>query len=515
MTSQGGRYFLYGIQKMGKKFWELAEKAISNIENLPIHPVILPLYFSLLVSFRACMEQLLFEKEFSVYQFTHHFFFCSITLMGGMLIISLIGEIELNKVSLIVAAGSFLTILPPLIDRYIFLRQTKYEYLLPSEFIQNFMTYFLSTDKAGKAIHLEITLILLLSGFYVLLKSRSLWRSVATVLSLYVFVAIVSTPRLYLPLPSLKETSLFESRHILYLIFYFAAAALLGTFFLWRLNRNFPRAFYQELRSFRTLHFLLMVGIGVYFNPALEFLRIPDTIYILIAALVMIFLWLATLLFNDVYDLKIDAISNPQRPLISGLISPVEYLNLGFCLFLLALYESLVLGVISYVIVLMIIFSGVFYSVPPLRIRNRLFHNLFIGWGSVLAFLFGYFIQADVAHLSMSGEVMMLALLIFLALSAGSVTKDLKDYEGDRRSGVKTIFTVYGLKKGMLISAVLLGLSLLTPLYLFHRLMDVLVLGSMALIIPILFAKFKQLSIAFLGYGMVFVYCVFNYFFRG
>jgi 4-hydroxybenzoate polyprenyltransferase len=377
------------------------------------------------------------------------------------------------------------------------------------------MTYFLSTEKAGKGIHLEITLILLLSGFYVLFKSRSLWRSVATALSLYVLVAIVSTPRLYLPLPSLKETSLFESRHIIYLLFYFVEATLLGAIFLWRLNRNFPRALFQALSSFRTLHFLLMVGIGVFFNPVLELFRIPDSIYFMIATIVMIFLWLATLLVNDVYDLKIDTISNPQRPLVSGLISPVEYLNLGFCLFLLALYASLVLGVISYVIALMIVFSGVCYSVPPLRIRNRMFHNLFIGWGSVLAFLFGYFIQADISHLSLSGEVMMLVLLIFLALSAGSVTKDLKDYEGDRQSGVKTIFTVCGLKKGMRISSVLLGLSLLTPLLLFHRLLDFFVLGLIALIIPILFAKFKQLPIAFLGYGIAFVYCVFKHFVLG
>jgi len=494
-----------------KKLISLAEQTVSKIENLSIHPGIVFLYFCLLISIRACVEQLLFEKEFSVYQFMHHFFFAAITLMGGILLISLIGKIELKKVSQIVATGSFVIILPPLIDRFIFLRDANYEYLLPGEFFQNLLTFFISSDKAGKGIPVEITFILLLSGFYVFLKSRSLWRSLTAALSLYVFVGLVSTPRLYLPLPSFQETHLFESRHVLFMIFYFAVSLLLGTFFLKRLNRNFPRALYQELRSFRTLHFLLMVGMGGYFNPSLKLIGIPDTIYILIAALIMTILWLATLLVNDVYDLKIDKISNPQRPLVSGLIRPAEYLNLSFCLFLIALYASLVLGILPYIAALMFIFSGIIYSVPPLRLRNRIFHSLFIGWGSVLAFLIGYFIQADLSQLSMSREVLMLVLLIFLALSTGSVTKDLKDQEGDRQSGVKTIFTVYGYKKGMLITALLLGLSLLTPLLLFHNVIDVLVLGSIAILVPILFVKFKQLPVAFLGYGMAFVYCVFRY----
>jgi 4-hydroxybenzoate polyprenyltransferase len=94
-----------------------------------------------------------------------------------------------------------------------------------------------------------------------------------------------------------------------------------------------------------------------------------------------------------------------------------------------------------------------------------------------------------------------------VALSTGSLTKDLKDYNGDLQNGIKTFFTIYGLEKGKRIVSLLLFLSLLIPLLLFHRVLDVIFFGSASCIITLLFYLKEKLVLAYLGYGTVFFYC--------
>jgi len=427
--------------------------------------------------------------------------------MAGILVISLIGKTEIIKTTLIVSSGFFLIIIPPLIDRFILLRGKPYEYILPREFIKNFSTFFLFTDKPGKAILVEIAAILVLASFYVFIKSRSIYRALLTGLSLYVLVGLSATPRLFLPIPSMNNLLIWKSRHIIYLSFYLGLSIILGIFFLYRINKALPKALLKELSSFRTLHFILMVTVGVYFNKNLSFLGFPDFLYILISIILIVIIWLSTVLVNNVYDLPIDRISNPSRPLVKGDISPSLYLSLGLVLSVISLSVSLVLGIIPFISTLLFILSSLAYSIPPLRLRKRLFSTLFIGWGSSLAFLIGYFNHTRISNISISSDALFLALLIFIAFSVGPLTKDIKDYEGDLKHGVKTFFTVYGIEKGTKIVAVLLGISLLIPLLLFHTILDIIFFGLLAFLISLFFYLRGKLVISYSGYGIVFSYC--------
>jgi 4-hydroxybenzoate polyprenyltransferase len=428
-------------------------------------------------------------------------------LLAGILVISFIGKTEIIKTTLIVSSGFILIILPPLIDRFIYLRNFPYEYILPREFIKNFLTFFLFTPKAGKGIFIEIVGVLVLASFYVLIKSRSLLRALLTGLTLYILVGLSVTPRLFLPIPSMTNILIWHSRHIIYFSFYLGLCIILGIFFLHRINKALPRAFLKELSSFRTLHFILMIIVGVYFNKNLFFSGFPDFLYILTSIVLIVIIWLSTVLINNVYDLPIDKISNPNRPLVKGDISPSLYLNLSFVFSVLALSVSFALGIMPFLLTLISLLSSLAYSMPPLRLRKRLFSTLFIGWGSSLAFLIGYFSHSLISDISISSDALFLALLIFIAFSVGPLTKDIKDYEGDLKHGVKTFFTVYGMEKGTKIVAVLLGISLLVPLLLFHKIMDIIIFVSLSVLISLSFYLRGKLAISYSGYGIVFSYC--------
>jgi len=484
-----------------------SERIIDRIENFKINALILTLYLCFLISLREVFEQLFFEKSYSVYQFMHHFFFYLLVLMAGILVISLIGKTEIIKTTLIVSSGFFLIILPPLIDRFILLRSYPYEYILPKEFVKNLITFFLSTTKPGLGIMAEIAAILVLASFYVLIKSRSLLRALLTGLVIYLMGGLAATPRLYLPIPSMSNLLIWKSRHIIYFSFYLGLCLILGILFLYRVNKALPKALLKELSSFRTLHFILMVIVGVYFNRTLSFLRFPDFLYILISIILIVIIWLSTVLVNNVYDLPIDRISNPNRPLARGEISPSLYLNLGLVLSVIALAVSIALWIIPFILTLISLLSSLAYSMPPLRLRKRLFSTLFIGWGSSLAFLIGYFNHTRISNISISSDALFLALLIFIAFSVGPLTKDIKDYEGDLQHGVKTFFTVYGIEKGTKIVAILLGISLLIPLLLFHSIMDIIFFGLASSFISLFFYLRGKLIISYSGYGIVFFYC--------
>ncbi len=489
------------------KLFLFSERVVERIENFKINTLILTLYLCFLISLREVFEQLFFEESYSVYQFIHHFFFYLLVLLAGILVISFIGKTEIIKTTLIVSSGFILIILPPLIDRFIFLRSYPYEYILPREFVKNLITFFLFTPKPGLGIMAEISAILVLASFYVLIKSRSLLRALLTGLVIYLIGGLSAAPRLYLPIPSMKNLLIWQSRHIIYFCFYLGLCIILGILFLYRTNKALPRAFLKELCSFRTLHFILMIIVGVYFNKNLIFSGFPDFLYILTSIVLIVIIWLSTVLINNVYDLPIDKISNPSRPLVKGDISPSLYLNLSFVLSVIALSVSIVLGIMPFLLTLISLLSSLAYSMPPLRLRKRLFSTLFIGWGSSLAFLIGYFSHSLISNISISSDALFLALLIFIAFSVGPLTKDIKDYKGDLKHGVKTFFTVYGMEKGTKIVAVLLGISLLIPLLLFHKIMDIIIFVSLSVLISLSFYLRGKLAISYSGYGIVFSYC--------
>jgi 4-hydroxybenzoate polyprenyltransferase len=485
-----------------------AELFIARLENLPFSFPLLAVYFVILLSLRELFEQLFFETSFNIYRFDHHVFFFFPALLGGILGISWIGKTDMAKTARVVASGYVLIVLPPLIDHFLFLRNQPYEYILPKEFAKNFLTLFLFTPKAGFGIFSEIVMIMVLASAYVFLRSRSVPRALLTALFLYLLAGFLATPRLFLPLPSMTDPVVWQSRHVLYFCYNLILSIIVGALFLWRVHPALPKSVFREIWSFRTLHFLAMAGAGLYSRKFFYVFAFPDVLGVFLTFTLMGLIWTVTVLINNVSDLAIDRVTNPGRPLARQDIEPSFYLHLGLILAIVAAFVSLVLGTIALAITIVSLASAIVYSVPPFRLRLRLFSNAFIAWGSVLGFYLGYFAAAPLLSPPVSGNTVRLSLVIFLALFFGSFSKDIKDYQGDLRCGIKTMVTVLGLPKGQRIISAFLFLSLLTPLLIFHKTMDVIFMAVTAAGISLLFYGKGKIGISFAGYILVFLYCL-------
>jgi len=111
-------------------------------------------------------------------------------------------------------------------------------------------------------------------------------------------------------------------------------------------------------------------------------------------------------------------------------------------------------------------------------------------------------------HAPITNEAILIAILIFIVLSIGSVTRSLKDYEGDKKAGVRNIFTVYGKEKGVKIASFLIIISFISPIMLFYRIVDIVIFVAGGLIASHLFNKTKRIETVFGLYFPVLIYCI-------
>lgn len=162
---------------------------------------------------------------------------------------------------------------------------------------------------------------------------------------------------------------------------------------------------------------------------------------------------------NDFFDIKIDSINRPERPIPSGRVSAKEALYFSYLLFalgtVLAFSINPVCGFIALFNSLLLIFYAKTLKSTPLL------GNLSIGYLTGSTFLFG----ASVFGVKGLETLFVLFLLAALAITAREIVKDIEDMEGDRQEGADTLPLRIGAKKAGYL-AVLIGFLavLLSPL---------------------------------------------------
>lgn len=186
---------------------------------------------------------------------------------------------------------------------------------------------------------------------------------------------------------------------------------------------------------------------------------------------------------NDYFDIDIDRINKPERPIPSGKIGLRTALYFSLALFgigtILAASINLICGAIALVNSLLLI-----YYASTLK-RTALLGNIAVGYLTGSTFLFGGAVFFDNGGIN---GVFVLFLLATLATIAREIVKDIEDIEGDREDGAHTLPIMIGAKKAAYMAS-LIGLIavLASPLPYLQSLMSVRYLMIVA-IADILFA---------------------------
>ncbi|HTI39843.1 MAG TPA: UbiA family prenyltransferase [Vicinamibacterales bacterium] len=152
---------------------------------------------------------------------------------------------------------------------------------------------------------------------------------------------------------------------------------------------------------------------------------------------------------NQIYDLEIDRVNKPKRPLPSGRLAMGEAWAFTWITYILALVLAWFVAPGGrhecFWLVLIAVVCTYIYSVPPLRTKKRgIWANVTIaiprgallkvaGWTSIKT-MFG-------------AEPWYIGAIFGLFLLGASTTKDFADMEGDARGGCRTLPIIYGVKR--------------------------------------------------------------------
>lgn len=371
--------------------------------------------------------------------FLHYYFFWTGTALLIGILVYLCTKENLGKIFRIVLFFSFILNITPLFDLLIS-RGSGFDisYMYPKN-----ITQFLPLPQ-GATPGVKVTFItaLALVFLYCLVKTRRFLRSALTAFSLYAVLMVFAL----LPL-------LLKSRSPIPLIRFFSLLITAETLIICYIqNRAYFFAILKDIRLTRILHFQLMFLLGIFLaKPLFKELFRQNILSFILSLLAIAGAWIAAVMLNNLADLEIDRVSNPGRPLVTGAIPQNAYKKICLLIFLLALLSAAAINFSTLFFTLLIIGNSVIYSLRPFRLKRiPLFSKMFISFNSLSLVMLGYMFAGK--ELLDFPPMVIWYFLIFITLCLNFI--DLKDYEGDKATGILTLPVILGMKKAKLLTGI-------------------------------------------------------------
>ncbi len=159
---------------------------------------------------------------------------------------------------------------------------------------------------------------------------------------------------------------------------------------------------------------------------------------------------------NDVYDIEIDKINKPDRPLPSGKVSLKNAIFLSYATMILGIVFSVFLGYVQ--ILVAFITSLLLYLYARTLKRTGLTGNFIVALTTGLSIFYGGLSYFKGNWLELASVPTLYS--FFLTLSR-EIVKGVEDYEGDKY-GVRTLATTIGISKSWNIAKIMLIIVLIS-----------------------------------------------------
>jgi len=215
------------------------------------------------------------------------------------------------------------------------------------------------------------------------------------------------------------------------------------------------RAIWELMRLEHGIMLFLAILIGSIISQKTIYQNIDlPLVNVLLTFFTALFLEASTFALNDYYDLEIDRINKrTDRPLVRGDISPKTALYSFYILFPLGLVCSYFVNITCFLIALITALLSVLYDAKMKKIK--LVGNFYIAYIMAIPFIFGG--AAVLKNNAFSLEnidpaIYVIALIAFLAGSGREIMKDVMDFEGDKKLGVKSFPRYIGARKSNILS---------------------------------------------------------------
>jgi 4-hydroxybenzoate polyprenyltransferase len=228
--------------------------------------------------------------------------------------------------------------------------------------------------------------------------------------------------------------------------FYFFGVLVAGASVLWRWDSRTIRAIVRDVRLTRLLHYelIFLLGVVIAFTRARDLPAPEESAKIFFSAIAIAFAWIYSVMTNNVTDLAIDKVSNPDRPLVTHEVDREHYGFMTWVVLGAAATSALASAYHAFSTIMFFIGAYFIYSMPPLRLKRIPFFSKMIIAGNTLAL---FALGLSMGRHGPPNLPLRVIVLFLLGFTAGINFIDLKDYEGDKRAGIKTIPVLLGMRR--------------------------------------------------------------------
>lgn len=221
----------------------------------------------------------------------------------------------------------------------------------------------------------------------------------------------------------------------------------------------------KRFKIFRTVHYVGFT-IGGYVI-ALNMGNFGFSLtYLILLSIIALLGFHAALYLNDIFDLEIDRITGKETLLTAGILHKRGAIILYGIFSISALLLSYAINLRVFWLVLIILLFSSIYSIPIIRIKKIFPLNIVsLAIIALLAMVTGFTALLPVKYFP---SRMTILVLVTLSLTFG--TKDIRDIEGDREKGIRTLFNILGEEKGRKVNAILILIGYLLAPFILNRL---------------------------------------------
>jgi geranylgeranylglycerol-phosphate geranylgeranyltransferase len=159
----------------------------------------------------------------------------------------------------------------------------------------------------------------------------------------------------------------------------------------------------------------------------------------------------SALITNDYFDIEVDRINAPQRPLPAGIVHPSIAMILGLTAGGIGLGVALLIGPAAFALSSLLWLSGFAYN-WKLKAMG-LWGNLIVCTSVAATFMLGGIAAGQVWNLTL----WVFALIVFFFDLAEEIAGDAMDAEGDKERGSKSIAILWGRQVALRLSGILFG----------------------------------------------------------
>ncbi|HZY94642.1 MAG TPA: UbiA family prenyltransferase [Candidatus Bathyarchaeia archaeon] len=206
----------------------------------------------------------------------------------------------------------------------------------------------------------------------------------------------------------------------------------------------------------------IMIGLAVLIGEIIGLGTLPSLGRAILGFATAFLLLAGTMVLNDIYDVEIDRVNSPDRPLPSGKIKVSQAYAIVIVLSLLGVLSAALLGTVAFLVALLALGLMIYYNARGKK--AGLVGNAVVSFNIALPFVFG-----GLAVNNLRPLLFVFSILAYFANMAREIAKGISDVRGDRAEGVKTLAVLKGtrfaawMSSGFFVAAVIA--SFLTPLW--------------------------------------------------